>query len=106
MDTLITIKGILKNPWVEGDGLRRYVRNKYVARHNPKNPEELKAACDVGMMDLINKQGLAEVIDENKSAKDPTNLRFWPISMFRYFDTEVKDFTVAIPEKMGEDTPQ
>lgn len=90
MDTMVSLKGVLKEPV----GEFKFVEQKLTVRH--ETDFELRKVIDALMQDAQRTQGLVVVVDETTLQSDPTNLRFWPMSNFLYVGIEIRKLTIPM----------
>src|SRR5277367_6100418 len=97
MDTLIHIKGVLKEPiTVYGPWWRlfpvvrveRLKSMKFSVTHNTN--EDLFPLVDKVMSKVMHDQGISVVKDESRSTKQVDNLQFWPMHNFSHIEVETK----------------
>lgn len=82
MDTLIIVKGRLKEP----DGAEAFKVMKFSATHTTE--EELFDFVNKIIIKLMNEQGMTIVKDETRPGRAIDNLQFWPMINFRCIDVE------------------
>ncbi len=97
MDTLIQIKGILREP-ITGFGpwwklwpivvLEKHKAMKFSVTHN--NNAELFPLIDKVMEQIFRNQGISIILDESRSTKQVDNIQFWPLHNFTHLEVETK----------------
>ena len=102
MDTLIHIKGVLREP-ITAVGpwwklwpivvVEQFKSMKFSASHNTR--ADLFQAVNQVMMDIMKNQGISVIKDEGRSTKDVDNLEFWPMHNFRCIQVEALTLNAA-----------
>ena len=97
MDTLIQIKGILREP-ITAVGpwwklwpivvLEKHKAMKFSVTHNSQ--EDLFPLIDKVMVQIFNNQGISIILDEGRSTKQVDNIQFWPLHNFSHIEVETK----------------
>lgn len=90
METFVRIKGILLLPTEEAT----YKSMSFSVEHDDQ--QQLFNVIDKVMMDVVKMQGLSIITDENKVAKDPNNMQFWPMNRFHHIEVETKRLSAPV----------
>ena|SRR5208282_2707539 len=97
MDTLIKIKGILREPikdvgpwWLLWPTVirERHKAMKFSVTHTTN--EELFPLIDKVMTQIFQNQGISIILDESRSTKQVDNIQFWPLHNFSHIEVETR----------------
>jgi hypothetical protein len=92
MDTMVIVYGVLKNPikvynyWWGFFPVVKHIEYEKCLKFSVTHDTiaQLFPLCNEIMTKIITERGISVVRDEGLSAKDPSNLQFWPMENFQY----------------------